>query len=359
MRKIGKRIWSLLIFVLLVVNIVLGNILPVNAVIVTAATNAKGSTLPDYVALGDSIATGYGLPGYRVGTTPAEAYTSMVGNALGGKLQNLAQDGLNSTSFLAAMKVLQSPQTAYLSQVRAITLSIGSNDVLQPFMEVIADKLGCIVNEVQTKLAALTASNPTELMKVLALLDAKDGTGLKNNTKLQKAATAFSDNFQEIIALIKALAPNADIYVTNAYNPYEGVSLSYGLGTLMLGEISDTYIRELNKAFTAKSTDYTLIDVYSTFSTSLNSGINPVNINVSTFNFDPHPNVIGHQLIANEILSSYTTLEDISLHWAKEAIDYAISKKLLYATSASTFSPEEPISRGALVMALGKLYIIL
>jgi hypothetical protein len=46
---------------------------------------------------------------------------------------------------------------------------------------------------------------------------------------------------------------------------------------------------------------------------------------------------------------------DISSHWAKEAIDYVVGRGLLTGTSDTTFSPDAAMTRGMLVMALGKL----
>lgn len=46
---------------------------------------------------------------------------------------------------------------------------------------------------------------------------------------------------------------------------------------------------------------------------------------------------------------------DIANHWAKEAIDYVVGRGLLSGTSETTFSPDAPVTRAELVMALGKL----
>ncbi|MFU0828571.1 MAG: hypothetical protein ACFWTJ_13765 [Lachnoclostridium sp.] len=310
MKRKGKRIWSLIFCVVMAITMVSGNTLLVNAsdakTIGSDKKNKADDTAINYVALGDSIAAGYGLPGYRAGTTPEKAYVSIVGNALGGRMVNLAKDGLTSLKLLETLDTLRPSQSEYLSQANIITLSIGSNDLLKPFMGIIAEKLACDVSEIQTKLAELKANNnQLALLRIMAELNADDGTGLKNNPDLKNAADAFAVNFRKIIARIKELAPNARIIVTNAYNPYEGINLNYVLGTLKLGEITDIYIQELNKAFTANSADYTLIDVYAAFSDSFKNGVSPVNANLSAFNFDPHPNVVGHSLIAKEILKPY------------------------------------------------------
>jgi fibronectin-binding autotransporter adhesin len=50
------------------------------------------------------------------------------------------------------------------------------------------------------------------------------------------------------------------------------------------------------------------------------------------------------------------TFADIGSHWAIEAIDYVAGRELLPGTSQTTFSPDAPITRGALATALGKLH---
>lgn len=46
---------------------------------------------------------------------------------------------------------------------------------------------------------------------------------------------------------------------------------------------------------------------------------------------------------------------DIKSHWAKEAIDYMLSRGLISGTTSSKFSPDKAVSRSTLVTALGKL----
>ena len=256
------------------------------------------STPASYFALGDSIATGYGLAGYQIGTIPGDAYVSMISNSLGGRIQTAMIDGLTSSLLLHSLPSVITP----MPSIKVVTLSIGSDDVLLPFLNIVAQKVGCTTKQLQT---ALAQADPIALAGYLAALDTNDGTGLKNNAVLQASASGFVANFQGIISKLKAYAPNAKIYVTNIYNPYKGINIPYGVGTLELGSIADTYIQTLNSAFDANSTDYTLIDVYSAFSASLASGTSPVNTNLATLNFDPHPNKVGHALIADLILANY------------------------------------------------------
>ncbi|SBW11198.1 exported hypothetical protein [uncultured Eubacteriales bacterium] len=264
------------------------------AVTITAGSQSVSQSITvssaQYVAMGDSIASGYGL------ADKDDSYTSLVRETLGLYSFIIANDGMNSTTLLQGLSL--AGLDTYLSDATVITLSIGSNDVLAPFLKSIADQLNCDTDEIQSTLALLT---PAEQLSFFSALNT-DGV-LKNNEQLRSAALAFAANFQVIIGRLKILAPNATIYVTNAYNPYEGISIPYGANTLNLGEIADVYIQTINKAFSENSTDYALIDVYSAFSASQASGTSPVNANLAHFNFDPHPNAAGHALIANLILT--------------------------------------------------------
>mgnify|MGYP001017848287 CR=1 FL=1 len=260
--------------------------------------------LPEYIALGDSIADGYGLE-----NPDSERYPNIIGKVLKMDLGIGANTGVNSKQLLDLLKTAEALAKEDLSDTEIITLSIGSNDVLGPFLQLIADELGCEIDEIQQTLATMT---PAQLMNFLAGLSRNDGTGLIGNTELIEQANAFANNFQKIIQILKRLAPNAKIFVTNIYNPYQGFIIPYGTNGFDLGKITDSYIQILNQAFDPNSEDYILIDVNSAFSESLKKGVNPVNADIRTLNFDPHPNKTGHKIIAYLILDWFSGEPSVS-----------------------------------------------
>ncbi|MDE6616963.1 MAG: fibronectin type III domain-containing protein, partial [Lachnospiraceae bacterium] len=84
--------------------------------------------------------------------------------------------------------------------------------------------------------------------------------------------------------------------VTNIYNPYKDV--------MVLGNSADTYIKEINNAFTDNSGSYTLIDLYTLFAKE-----NLVNTkfdisSLDNINLDPHPSKEGHARIASAIIEA-------------------------------------------------------
>lgn len=54
----------------------------------------------------------------------------------------------------------------------------------------------------------------------------------------------------------------------------------------------------------------------------------------------------------NEPSAKFT---DVSRHWSKQYVDYVVGRGLLSGTSASTFAPDAPMTRGMLVTVLGRM----
>ncbi len=268
------------------------------AMLYTMCSNA-GSSKTTYVALGDSIAAGYGLPGYSASqeTPPADSYQSVVGSFLKTSPVNFAVTGDDSTD---CINILNSGEAdTALSDAGVITISIGSNDLLKPFIEIAKETFGITEENGSMDISSLedyyADFKDASLIDMLAI--ANDfADKLKDNKVLHEKAQAFSLNFNEIINILKEKAPQAEIYVTNVYNPYKDV--------MVLGNSADTYIKEINNTFTDNSEDYTLIDVYTLFAKE-----NLVNTkfdisDLENINLDPHPSKEGHARIASAIIDA-------------------------------------------------------
>lgn len=255
------------------------------------------------VVLGDSIAKGYGGTGKADG-----GYASLVADKVHGEVTNLAIVGLDSSQLLEKLKT-EKFQNA-LEQADVIFLSIGSNDLLKPFLSIITDAAGVtgeqkeLYQKLQERLAALSKDSPIKAGNVLA--DAVKNINKSNEMK--QACEQFPDNFNRIIRMLRKDSPQALIYVNNIYNPYYGVSYEYeGLTLLNVHELCEPYIKQLNKAFDKNSDAYTLMDMYSVFCQSGYTHVNPASLeNMSGVNFDPHPNNKGYQLMADYI---YTQMD--------------------------------------------------
>lgn len=247
----------------------------------------------NYVALGDSIAAGYGL------ADDENNYVDLIGEDLGARTTNLAVSGMTS---IELMEMLSSGEyDDVISQADVITISIGSNDLLQPFINRVIkafgiEDVGDINNTVISELKRKYKDDPFTLIPVIAELNSQ----IVNNEELYAICKNFEINiFPQIITLIKEKNENAQIIVNNIYNPYYNVSI-YGIYDL--GKIADSYIDRINLAF-IDSINYHCIDIYDVFR---EEGLTNSNIdfwNLESLNFDPHPNKDGHMMIFSAINS--------------------------------------------------------
>ena len=216
-----------------------------------------------YVALGDSIAYGYGLrnrekDGYvgRINQYLESCYDSVF-------CSNLGTNGLESKDLLER---LTDENNSWYRKYRAtlqgadiITLSVGSNDLLH-----------------------------------LLKLDGDVYQYLKNgSTKFRQACEDFGQTFPQIIEALHEIAPKAEIYVDNVYNPCKGLSQFRSVY-----EAADYYISLLNHAFSGQK-GFTLVDVKIIFD---NSEEKLLNVTLNGGKVDPHPNADGHRCIADAVI---------------------------------------------------------
>lgn len=296
-----------------------------------------------YVAFGDSIATGYGMPGYSASqkTAPAGSYQALLGDFLKTQPCNYAVTGDDSD---ACIRILNSGiADADLQEADVISLSIGSNDLLLPFIQIVMDYFGIeggTIDQSQfTDGFTMPKLDPSDIMKYYKQ-SAGLITELTDNAALHEKANAFSGQLQTILSILHEKAPNAEIYVANIYNPFISVP--------MFGELGNTYIKEINQAFSANAADYTLVDVNTLVAND--PSLTNVNIdmaNLSKTNIDPHPSAKGHKAIANLFIQALKTVhapKAASLKSATSSSKYKLTAKIklpagadgyqvLYATS--------------------------
>lgn len=278
-----------------------------------------------YVALGDSIAKGYGLE-----DVDRESYVGRIAQALeeqygAVRLTNFGKNGLRSEQLLEILTDEDHEQhKKYMEEIERadlITLSIGSNDLLQ-YLSVDMD------------------------------LEEFEAHGDEIFTK---ACERFWQNIPQIIDVIHSHAPQAQLFVNNIYNPCNDVSFDL---SAQLDAMAEKYIVKMNEGFvsrevqsvfhpqngggrpgenqqpenrvqpeegqqpgnrvqsqdgqkseegqqsdkserTAENGGYELVDVKQAFEQADEKLINMV---VSWGEIDPHPNREGHKKIADEII---------------------------------------------------------
>lgn len=221
------------------------------------------STTARYVALGDSIAYGYGLSDRE-----GDSYVGRVEKFLETRydhvrLKNFAKNGMQSTDLLDA---LTNPENENYKKYRAqiayadyITISIGSNDLLH-----------------------LIKIEPDMESTVLSL-----------QPEFDRACLEFSYKFPAIIREIRKINDKVQIYANNIYNPAKGLETFASVYNL-----SEYYIGKMNEIL-GKEEGFHLIDVKEVFDREKDSMIN---VSLKGRDIDPHPNKEGHKLIAQLII---------------------------------------------------------
>lgn len=236
-----------------------------------------------YVALGDSIAKGYGLD-----DVDTESYVGRVARSLeqqygAVRLKNFGKNGLRSEQLLDILTNQNNDQhenyMEEISRADLITLSIGSNDLLQ---------------------------------YLSADMDFKEFEEHGDEIFTQ-ACERFQENIPKIIDAIHSQAPQAQLFVNNIYNPCNDISFEL---SEHLDEMAEKYIVKMNEGFVSEEVQsvfhsmnggdvqlrdegYELVDVKQAFEQADEKLINMV---ISWKEIDPHPNREGHKRIADEII---------------------------------------------------------
>ncbi|MCR4772549.1 MAG: hypothetical protein K5855_09600 [Oscillospiraceae bacterium] len=252
-------------------------------------TEAAGS----YVALGDSIGAGYGLPGYfGDNTDPEGAYASIIAKEKGLSLNNLSVSGMMSAQLLDKLNTDEYADA--VSGAELITISIGSNDILVPAM-------GIIMNSFMTISYGMYGG--TGLGDITAVLEDmyNDLSSDEGVETFENGSATFEENWDRIISRIRELNPDAEIAVTGFYNPYSMLDLKVGLADIRISSFVDGYIARLGDtvANSALKDEYVWADV-----ADVTTNVRIFVTDPTQFSFDPHPDADGHRLIADRLLAA-------------------------------------------------------
>ena len=329
-----KRLLSLLICLCLTMGL-----LP-------ATVFAQGSPY-DYVALGDSISTGYGLAAGEA------SFVSQLADQSGLTVLNLAQNGATTQDVWNTLEGLEGADKSALENARLITLTVGGNDLMGALYTYLADTYNqandtsYTAQDIQLALTG-DASAPVSQLAVLLHLS----TSLKSfvDTGMAEALEQFQADLIRIVQTLRTLNPTAQIILTNQYNPY-GI-LKNVTSFSSLADQFDTGVGKLNAAIQAAiaqaGVDHlTLADVYTPFQAAIDRGENPCNANatgLSDINPDFHPNALGHTLMAQAVATALDlpdTATDIqvggvTLQGSGTAPAYALTPEGLVTTEGAS-----------------------
>ena len=328
-----KRLLSLLICLCLTIGL-----LP-------EAAFAQGSPY-DYVALGDSISTGYGLEDGE------PSFVTQLADPSGLTVLNLAQNGATTQDVWNTLEELEGTDKAALESARLITLTVGGNDLMGALYTYLADTYNqandtsYTAQDIQLALTG-DASAPVSQLAVLLHLS----TRLKSfvDTGMAEALEQFQADLIRIVQTLRTLNPTAQIILTNQYNPY-GI-LKNVTSFSSLADQFDTGVSKLNAAIQAAIAQagvehLTLVDVYTPFQAAIDRGENPCNASatgLSDINPDFHPNALGHTLMAQAVAAALDLPDtatgiqvgDVTLQGSGTAPAYALTLEGVVTTEGA------------------------
>lgn len=289
--------------------------------IFTIQTNAKTEykevdipVPPNILFLGDSIATGYGLDGYKQGKENCNSYANQLAaeykSELDGKCttssENLAIDGQTSTQLLEGL--ISGTYDEALKKADAIVVSIGGNDLLRILRNIF----------VQYKENGESDFSLKQMIKSLSELS----TTIDNNL------TAFEENISKIASYINDKTDGVLIMQT-LYNPFNQTT-----DVIQLKNFTEEKIIALNDSIRLheddKNAEYLVADVYSEF---IDKGSELTRIK----NIDIHPNQAGHniifQCVDNTIrLENYHYIQEVESQPVQAPINQRNNKNIITIT---------------------------
>lgn len=284
----NKKLISILLIVLLITHI----IYPVYT--------KAGESYNNYVALGDSIAYGYGLS-----NKDTQCYADIVRSKYNidkNHYKNMAVSGKTCEEYY---QLIQTDEyTKAIKNANLITISIGSNELLEIATGAMSNVTGIPANDpaflTKAQQVILNAGVVEKAKMIKEIYDFF--TSEETKIKIDTSIKSYESNWDKSIKYIKEINPNATIVVTEFYNPYYELAL----GSLDISGFVDENIQKMNlilHKYSNSEQEYKIAKIYEDFNTT-DPRITNVSISLSSFSLDPHPNVAGHKIIATKVIDS-------------------------------------------------------
>ena len=255
-----------------------------------------------YVALGDSISTGYGL------TDSYACFTRQIAASKSYALKSHAVDGATSSTLLA--KLSDPAVAADVASADVITITIGGNDLMGALYLYLANQYnktnGTALSAADIQ-NALMGKHETIEQATILIFASSVLSDFPQSVEASSALRQLGTNLTASIAAIKNANPDVTLIVANQYNPYsyaaKNVNPLFAAAVNTIVEAFETGITALNATIATMSLQlgYDVADVSSAFKSAEE---NPCNASFASLPINPdfHPNAYGHSLIANAIL---------------------------------------------------------
>ncbi len=266
------------------------------------------------LVLGDSIARGYGLK-----NVTAQRFSTILKGLLEKDFANVTMDnyGVDGMTGAELVLLLEDNTPKPLSNADYVIVSIGANNILRPlqslstYEEIFYNRLPEIISQhlfsSSVSIDESQAFNSQELINALGqLADAANSVldGEEVAQIITDAAHSLKGEISQIMSLIRAENPNCRVYIQTVYNPYKGVKIVIPNSEKLIDMeyFGNKAVIPLNGVIQelASQEGYLVAPVFDRFEASTED---LVNASSDLFNIalamDPHPNSVGHSLIAD------------------------------------------------------------
>ena len=306
----------------------------------------------NYAALGDSISAGYGL------NTADESYPAVLFGLLEDEghvdaYLNLATDNFTTAMLLEQLRGLGKEEKQYFTGTQIITINIGWNNILTPFLEYLSENqivsgadsvmhgagdlllgswgvlygifsnVGGLINdsedfeinvgdvissagEIITGAGGIIAGAGEMISGSPKAFSAFSGSlPPELETELENGVQAFSNEFSEIMEWIKANAPKAVVIVNTVYNPIPQEILSV---SLEISNVSGALVDSINNIIVEECRErgHIVIDTSDLMSDKSNMSQFNLNPQAGALSLDiVHPNKSGHSQIAQQSYDAF------------------------------------------------------
>lgn len=310
-----KRLLSLLLTALLLVPFASPF---VQAEETTEADANADTAVHTLVALGDSIAAGYGMPGFdphdlsKAKGCFANLLAAHYQLTYGSGMYNFAHTGLTSSDILTS---LRSTDKDTLKQAELIVISSGSNDILDIMEEVVYKAYWALAEELSAQGITIDFSDLNAIeQNLLSLLTdptkqdivdrfLEECTNEQVRSRCQDAVLRCESNLKEMISYLREIGSQAQIFVITPYNPTTAVMHNQLSETLqnLLDDMRQRYLTVSESAEYGYAVE--LVDLLTDFEGKY---LEMTNIT----SWDIHPSAAGHELIADTIIRRMDLLSE-------------------------------------------------
>lgn len=267
----------------------------------------KAAGEKNYLALGDSISTGYGLS--------QNGFVDQITDKYGYNLTNKADNGETSQSLLD--KLNSNSLKSDIEDADVITLTIGGNDLMNALYDFLAEEYNS-ENATSYNGDYIKEELNNGNLTIILFAAGKISTFM-DSPQAKTALSNFKDNLNDIISYIETNNPDAWVIITTQYNPYkflpqQGKDEPGMEETLELINTSfEQGVQELNqviKNVNTSSSTFAVADVYERFNDAEENPCNATyDIKEGKLNLDFHPNEYGHELITDMIAGKIDELQ--------------------------------------------------